>query len=163
MVKRRVMIKWHKKWEHGKVKEYVPTEVHCYLVLYDDHEQQWHNFDEEDWAFSDSEEEKDARGEDDDAAAAPEPFPTTWKDKSELRPKGEKAVGNYAGLELFALITIVQNVSVWAGTITVTSKNITGRIVLTDDEKQDDAATLLGILKEMKNTTAPKAATRRAQ
>ena len=33
----------------------------------------------------------------------------------------------------------------------------------TDDEKQDDAATLLGILKEMKNTTAPKAATRRAQ
>ena len=72
-------------------------------------------------------------------------------------------MGNYAGLELFALITIVQNVSVWAGTITVTSKNITGRIVLTDDEKQDDAATLLGILKEMKNTTAPKAATRRAQ
>ena len=161
MIKRRVRIRWEDKWEHGKVKEYVPTEVHCYLVLYDDQEQQWHNFDEEDWAFSDSEEENDARGKDDDAAAAPEPFPTTWKDKSELRPKGEKAVGNYAGLELYALISIVQ--SVWAGTITVTLKNVAGPFVLTDDNKQDDAATLLGILKEMKNTTPPRSVTGQRQ
>ena len=161
MVKRRVMIKWHKKWEHGKVKEYVPTELHCYLVLYDDHEQHWHNFDEEDWAFSDSEEEKDACRKDDDDAATTEPFPTTWKDKSELRPKSEKKVGNYAGLELYALISLVQ--SVWAGTVTVTLKNVAGRIVLTDDDKQDDAATLLAILKEMKNTTAPRGVTGQRQ
>ena len=43
-------------------------------------------------------------------------------------------MGNYAALELFALISLVQ--SVWAGTVTVTLKNVAGRIVLTDDDKQ---------------------------